>query len=111
LLENNKIAQTAKKPLSILLALMALTLTLPISVLASPDWLLFINSNDFDLDRDGLSRAEEEELGTDWQVADTDGDGIPDGEEYALGTTPLAVDTDLDGLEDALEQEIGQTRF
>lgn len=42
-----------------------------------------------DLDRDGLSDDEEENLGTDPDNPDTDGDGWLDGEEYLWGTSPL----------------------
>lgn len=44
---------------------------------------------DEDADGDGLSRAEEEALGTDPAKADTDGDGQDDGTEVAQGTSPL----------------------
>lgn len=45
-----------------------------------------------DADGDGLSRKEENQLGTDPRKADTDGDGINDGDEVAQGTDPLRND-------------------
>ena len=42
-----------------------------------------------DTDRDGLTDAEEAELGTDPAKADTDGDGYPDGDEVEEATNPL----------------------
>ena len=42
-----------------------------------------------DDDGDGLSNAEEAELGTDPNEPDTDGDGLADGDEVSLGTDPL----------------------
>lgn len=53
-----------------------------------------------DSDGDGLTDAEELELGTDPKNPDTDGDGLQDGQEIAFGSDPLARDTDGDGLED-----------
>ncbi len=56
-----------------------------------------------DPDGDGLSTAQELELGTDPFDPDSDGDGIPDGEEVERGTDPLNPDTDDDGLSDGDE--------
>ena len=42
-----------------------------------------------DLDGDGLTNAEEAELGTNPKKADTDGDGYNDGEEVEAGFDPL----------------------
>ena len=42
-----------------------------------------------DFDRDGLSNAEEETLGTNVKKADTDGDGYSDGVEVESGYNPL----------------------
>lgn len=57
-----------------------------------------------DRDDDGLTNAEERELGTDPKNADTDGDGLNDGLEVnTLGTDPLLIDTDGDGLQDGHE--------
>ena len=59
---------------------------------------------DTDTDGDGLTDAEEEELGTDPTNPDTDGDGLSDGEEVnEHGTDPLDGDTDDDGLTDGEE--------
>lgn len=87
-----------------------------------------------DSDGDGLSDIEEDDLGTDPEVADTDGDGLLDGfevgfgfdpltpgeegldpdgdllsnlEEQAAGTDPTAADIDEDGLDDAAEIAAG----
>jgi len=47
---------------------------------------------DVDSDGDGLTDAEEADLGTDPNNADTDGDGYSDGDEVAGYTDPLAAD-------------------
>jgi len=60
-----------------------------------------------DTDGDGLTDAEEEELGSDPEVADSDGDGIDDGEEAELGTDPASVDSDGDGYQDGWEVDEG----
>ncbi len=46
---------------------------------------------DADRDGDGLTDAEEADLGTDPDLADTDGDGWEDGEEVAGNTDPTAA--------------------
>jgi hypothetical protein len=57
-----------------------------------------------DADGDGLSDAEEANLGTDPHNPDTDGDGLTDGAEINVyGTRPLNPDTDGDGLSDGAE--------
>ena len=63
-----------------------------------------------DTDGDGLTDAEEAELGTDPNNADTDGDGLTDGEEVnEYNTDPLNEDTDGDGLLDGGEVHSHQT--
>jgi serine/threonine protein kinase len=57
-----------------------------------------------DSDGDGLSNAQEAELGTDPNNPDTDGDGLSDYDEVNVwGTNPLNRDTDGDGLSDGEE--------
>jgi outer membrane protein OmpA-like peptidoglycan-associated protein len=57
-----------------------------------------------DKDNDGLTRCEEEELGTDPRNPDTDGDGLKDGDEvHTYKTDPRNPDTDGDGLKDGEE--------
>ncbi len=57
-----------------------------------------------DSDDDGLSNAEEKELGTDPDVADSDGDGLSDGDEVlTTGSDPLQADSDGDGCLDGIE--------
>jgi outer membrane protein OmpA-like peptidoglycan-associated protein len=57
-----------------------------------------------DHDGDGLTKREEQELGTDPNNPDTDGDGLMDGEEVnKYFTDPLNPDTDGDGLNDGDE--------
>lgn len=60
--------------------------------------------DDGDPDEDGLTNAEEAELGTDPNLADTDDDGIDDGEEInTYDSDPLNLDTDGDLLYDGGE--------
>ena len=57
-----------------------------------------------DSDDDGLTNAEEAEIGTDPFKADTDGDGLSDRQEvHEYKTNPLIADTDGDGLSDGDE--------
>jgi len=57
-----------------------------------------------DNDKDGLTKREELELGTDPDNPDTDGDGFKDGEEVnQYKTSPFKADTDGDGLNDGAE--------
>jgi len=60
-----------------------------------------------DDDEDGLSNAEEAELGSDPLSADTDGDGLSDLDEFDLGTDLLSTDTDGDGYPDGAEVDVG----
>jgi hypothetical protein len=60
-----------------------------------------------DRDGDGLSDAEELELGTDPLDRDSDDDGLSDGFEVIRGTSPTRVDTDGDGVQDGTE--LGRT--
>ena len=63
-----------------------------------------------DSDNDGLSDAEEWELGTDPNDSDSDYDRLSDGFEVReLGTDPLRGDTDEDGLGDGDELEVFRT--
>ena len=66
------------------------------------------NSRIKDGDQDGLSDAEEFELGTDALSSDTDGDGLYDREEVrTYKTDPLDPDTDDDGFSDGDEVKNG----
>ena len=61
-----------------------------------------------DADSDGLSDAEEKQLGTNQNVADTDNDGLTDREEVQIyHTNPLNADTDGDGFLDGEEVKKG----
>jgi len=61
-----------------------------------------------DPDDDGLSTAEEFDLGLDPFDADTDDDGLDDGTEVTVfATDPLLRDTDGDGVSDGLEVTAG----
>jgi hypothetical protein len=61
-----------------------------------------------DTDGDGLTDAQEQQLGTDQLKADTDGDGYTDKQELDSGYDPLTVggklDSDRDGLADPDEK-------
>lgn len=56
-----------------------------------------------DEDTDGLTNAQETELGTDPANPDTDADGLFDGPELAVGTDPTLYDSDGDGFGDNQE--------
>ncbi|MFT4623806.1 MAG: thiol-disulfide isomerase/thioredoxin [Myxococcota bacterium] len=60
-----------------------------------------------DSDGDGVSDADEAELGLDPNSDDSDGDGLSDGDELAFGSDPLLADADADLLDDSLEFELG----
>ncbi len=63
-----------------------------------------------DLDQDGLTNLEEENLLTDLNNADTDGDGLSDGDEvHTYKSNPLSRDTDGDLLTDAFEVNVLHT--
>ncbi len=67
--------------------------------------LTFVSgSGSSDADGDGLTKKQENELGTNPDAADTDGDGLTDGEEFlSFNTDPLKQDSDGDGLSDGME--------
>jgi hypothetical protein len=61
-----------------------------------------------DTDGDGLTDAEEQQLGTNPLNPDTDTDGLMDGEEVKVyHTNPLASDSDGDGYIDSVEIKNG----
>lgn len=62
-----------------------------------------ILDSEYDTDKDGLSNAEECNIGSNPLSVDTDGDGLSDYDEYKLGTDLLNIDTDKDGLNDYME--------
>ncbi len=67
-------------------------------------------SGNSDRDNDGLTKDEEEELGTNTKNSDSDGDGLKDGDEVnKYKTNPLLADTDLDGINDNEEIKIYHT--
>lgn len=77
---------------------------------ASPDAALAIiyvpageAAGDADEDTDGLTDAQEAELGADPANPDTDEDGLFDGPEVAAGTSPVLFDSDGDGFGDNQE--------
>ena len=73
---------------------------LPVAIIA-------VTSAAFDIDGDGLTRAQEESAGTNWRLADSDGDGLTDGDEVSRSSNPLNSDSDADGLSDSREVELG----
>ena len=63
---------------------------------------------DKDDDQDGLTNAQERELGTNPQSEDSDSDGLSDyDEKHTYGTNPALADTDGDGLMDGTEVSTG----
>jgi len=71
---------------------------------------LVVESPNADPDGDGLTNAEEKQLGTNKKIADSDADGLKDGEEVkTYKTDPLKMDTDGDGLRDGDEVRIEKT--
>lgn len=64
---------------------------------------------EIDTDKDGLSDAEEQQLGTNINNTDTDGDGLFDREEAKVyKTNPLNPDTDNDGMGDGDEVKVNR---
>jgi hypothetical protein len=66
-----------------------------------------VKIEDTDSDGDGLTDAEENQLGLNPANPDTDGDGVPDKVEIDNGTDPKNPDTDGDGLTDGQEIVFG----
>lgn len=64
-------------------------------------------ADDVDSDEDGLTDAQEAELGTDAHEPDSDDDGSGDWEEVLNGTDPLEPDTDDDGVPDGADEDPG----
>jgi hypothetical protein len=61
-----------------------------------------------DSDGDGLTNQQEQDGGTNPDVADSDGDGLDDLIEVEfVGTDPTLADTDGDGAQDGAEVELG----
>jgi thiol-disulfide isomerase/thioredoxin len=80
-------------------------LLVPLALFA---FLLACPTSNVDTDGDGLLDTEEEELGTDPELADSDGDGLDDGEEVNdYDTDPLEIDSDEDGYPDGAEVDNG----
>jgi hypothetical protein len=98
---------TVPAGLSLDLLYVQAAVVLPSQVLTFGPVPIEIVRGDGDLDDDGLTLAQESNLGTDPLNPDSDFDGIVDGIEVALGTDPLWWDSDLDGLSDADELRIG----
>ncbi|MEM6773753.1 MAG: thrombospondin type 3 repeat-containing protein [Pseudomonadota bacterium] len=66
--------------------------------------MLLLGAAPRDDDNDGLDAFEEEERGTNPELADSDGDGLSDGDEVNVhGTSPLLADSDGDGIDDDAE--------
>ncbi len=73
------------------------------SVKAGLNFYLGSGASDDD-DNDGLTNAQEEQLGSDPNNPDTDADGLKDGEEIRrYKTSPTVTDSDGDGLSDGDE--------
>ena len=64
-----------------------------------------VTVEDVDTDDDGLTDAEECELGTNPNQADSDGDGLNDRAEILGGTLSTNPDTDGDGIPDNIDGE------
>lgn len=63
-----------------------------------------------DTDQDGISDAQEAQLGLNPSNPDTDDDGLSDGDEVNIyRTSPKAVDTDADGVSDFVEIRVRRT--
>jgi hypothetical protein len=64
-------------------------LGLSVLVAGCGDVIIEHESPEADVDQDGLTNAQERDLGTDPYRADTDGDDVNDGDEVAAGTDAL----------------------
>ncbi|MFO0838000.1 MAG: hypothetical protein U1D55_05690 [Phycisphaerae bacterium] len=66
------------------------------------------STSSIDSDRDGLTDAEEAQLGTNPRSSDTDSDGITDFDEVrTTQTDPLKADSDGDSVSDGAELRVG----
>ncbi|MEI2612393.1 MAG: protein kinase [Candidatus Promineifilaceae bacterium] len=80
--------------------------TTPITTLITPALSTTPNPALLDEDQDGLTNAQEDQLGTDPMNSDTDGDNLDDGaEQLQHQTDPLNKDSDADLLTDGDEIE------
>ena len=74
-------------------------------------WLAFSLASAQDVDGDGLSNAQEQSLGSNYENPDTDGDGMSDGFEYQYWNSPTAGvagnDDDGDGMTNVQEAQAG----
>ena len=77
-----------------------LTLIAGLSCARSPQ-ILNLTANDIDTDKDGISDAQELNLGTNPNNPDTDHDGLTDSSELRMDLNPLNRDSDGDGSADA----------
>ncbi|MCM4166744.1 hypothetical protein KCTC52924_01595 [Arenibacter antarcticus] len=69
----------------------------------------FLTNTRGDRDRDGVPDIFDAD--PDDPNSDTDGDGLTDAQELQLGTDPLNPDTDGDGIKDSLDSETAPNRF
>ena len=79
-----------------------------LSLIPSSDLLLFAFYEELDEDQDGLTNAQERQLGTNPESDDSDSDGLSDYDEvHNYGTDPSLSDSDEDGLTDLTEVSTG----
>ena len=79
-----------------------------LTLIPSSDLLLFAFYEELDEDQDGLTNAQERQLGTNPESDDSDSDGLSDYDEvHNYGTDPSLSDSDGDGLIDFTEVSTG----